>query len=79
MTPTHHGFLKKSASSSLPGTLVGQGIGYAGQAGSYLFYRTSDGYVAVRGGLGWAYDKASRSASGAASWIAGSLPAAFPF
>lgn len=69
----------ESAPSSPHGTLVGQGIEYAGQAGSYLFYRTGDGFVAVRGGLGWAYDKASRSASGAASWIASSLPAVLPF
>ncbi|MEX0404763.1 hypothetical protein ABGN05_03695 [Aquibium sp. LZ166] len=65
--------------SSTSGTLVGQGIEYAGQAGSYLLYRTSDGFVAVRTGLGRAYGVASRSASGAASWIVGSLPITLPF
>ncbi len=65
-------------SSRDQGLLV-HGLDYAVLAGSYVLYRTADGILAVRGGLGVAYDRAARSAGDAASWVVGSQSGGHPF
>lgn len=43
--------------------VLGQGFAYAGRTGEYLVYRTGDGVVAVRDGLGWAIDQVQGGAA----------------
>lgn len=49
--------------------VVGQGFAYAGRAGEYILYGTTDGVVAVRDGLGWAVGRLY----GGASWAIAAL------
>ena len=48
----------------------GHGFAYAGRTGEYLVYRTADGVVAVRDGLGWAIDRVQGGAARALALLA---------
>jgi hypothetical protein len=50
--------------------VIGQGFAYAGRTGEYLVYRTADGAVAVRDGLGWAIDRVQGGAARALALLA---------
>ncbi len=50
--------------------VLGRGFDYAGRAGEYLLFRTADGVVAVRDGLGWAVDRLTGGASWALALLA---------
>lgn len=50
--------------------VLGHGFAYAGRTGEYLVYRTADGVVAVRDGLGWAIDRVQGGAARALALLA---------
>ncbi|WP_187972213.1 hypothetical protein [Aquibium microcysteis] len=50
--------------------VLGNGFAYAGRTGEYLVYRTADGVVAVRDGLGWAIDRVQGGAARALALLA---------
>ena len=51
-------------------SVLGHGFAYAGRTGEYLVYRTADGVVAVRDGLGWAIDRVQGGAARALAVLA---------
>ncbi|MFN3548769.1 MAG: hypothetical protein ACK4U0_14885 [Mesorhizobium sp.] len=50
--------------------VLGKGFDYAGRTGEYIVYRTADGVVAVRDGLGWAIDRVQGGAAKALALLA---------
>jgi hypothetical protein len=50
--------------------VLGHGFAYAGRTGEYLVYRTADGVVAVRDGLGWAIERVQGGAARALALLA---------
>jgi hypothetical protein len=65
---------ESGATRSLPDAgergVVVEGLAYAGRTGEYLVYRTADGVVAMRDGLGWAIDRVQGGASRALEALA---------
>lgn len=50
--------------------VLGKGFDYAGRTGEYIVYRTADGVVAVRDGLGWAIERVQGGAAKALALLA---------